>query len=181
MDRPKEAIRTAGSTWSAVPRREVVTEDVCPWNMILVQQPADKPRGSGCLWSAKRIGFSADVFDTDRAFVCTHAVIRTVAVADHLVNVAISIDDVMRRDLPAAWLLELLDRTRKRALSSVHDNLVNSCSVAARMVRALNELFDRRLYMRITAAMTGALDAERGLYWYGSTRRNCYPNDIVSV
>ena len=101
MDRAKEAIRTAGSTWPAVTRCEVMTEDVRAWNMVLLQQPANKPCGSGSLWRGKRIGFTADVFDTDGGFVCAHTVIGTVAVADHLVNVAVSIDDVVRGHLAA--------------------------------------------------------------------------------
>jgi len=39
----------------------------------------------------------------------------------------------------------------------VHDDLVNPGAIAARMIWALNELFDCWLYMWITAAMTGAL------------------------
>jgi hypothetical protein len=41
------------------------------------------------------------MFDSDRVFVRAHAVIRAIAIADHLVNVAVSIDDVVRGYLAA--------------------------------------------------------------------------------
>jgi hypothetical protein len=63
----------------------------------------------------------------------------------------------------------------------VQDNLIDPGSIAARMIWALDELFDRRFYMRITAAMPGTFHGRGGFYRYGSARRNCYPNDIISI
>ena len=43
----------------------------------------------------------ANMLDTDRVLVCAHTMIRTIAIAYHLIDIAVSINDVMRRDLPA--------------------------------------------------------------------------------
>ena|SRR5205823_5913392 len=99
MDRAKESIRAASSTWPTVAWREVMTEDVCAWNLVLLEQPANKVSGSGGLGRGEWIVFSPDMFDADRAFVRAHAMIGTVAIAHHLINVAVPIDDVVCRDL----------------------------------------------------------------------------------
>src|SRR5262245_20307151 len=114
------------------------------------------------------------MFDPNGILVCAHAMIRAVAIADHLVDVAVAINDVMRRDLAAIWILKFCESSRKRSLSAVHDDLVDPGSIAARMIRALNELFDCRFCIRITAAMT-ILPESRGRRrcWFRS-RCRCY-------
>ena len=72
-----------------------MTEDVCAWNLVLLEQPANKTCGSGGLGRSKWIGFSADMFDADRAFICAHAMIGAIAIAHHLINVAGPINDIV--------------------------------------------------------------------------------------
>lgn len=96
MHLAKEFIRTACSTRATVAWCEIVAKDVRPRNVILLKQPANERGGSDSLRGRERIRFTANVFDADRVLVCTHTMIRTIAVAHHLIDVAVSIDDVMR-------------------------------------------------------------------------------------
>ena len=102
MRRAEKLVRATGPTWPAVTWREVMTEDVCAWNMVLLKQPANKRCRCSSLGRSERLGFSADMFDSDGALVCANTMIGTIAITHHLVNVAVSIDDVMRRDLATA-------------------------------------------------------------------------------
>ena len=74
----------------------------------------------------------ADMLDADGVLVRAHAMIRTVAIAYHLVNVAVSINDVMRRNLPAICFLKFRQSAGKRPFSAVQHNLVDACAVTAR-------------------------------------------------
>src|SRR5207245_10670275 len=101
MRRAEKLVRATGPTWAAVTWREIMAETVCRWNMVLFKQPANKGCGSRGLRRGETIRFRADVFDADGAFVCAHAMIGTIAIAHHLVDVAVSINDVMCGDLAA--------------------------------------------------------------------------------
>jgi len=102
MRRAEKLVRATGSTRPTITWREIMAEDVRRWNMVLLKQPTNKGCGSGRLRRGERVSFSADVFDADGTFICAHTMIGTIGIAHHLVNVAVSIDDVMRRDLAAA-------------------------------------------------------------------------------
>ena len=109
----EKLVRATGPTWAAVTWREIMAENVCRWNMVLFTQPANKGCGRVGLRRGERISFSADVFDADGAFVGAHTMIGTIAIAHHLVDVAVSINDVMCGDLAATLFLELFDRASK--------------------------------------------------------------------
>ena len=177
----KEFVRAACSSWAAISWCKIVAKDICPRNLVLLEQPANKSGGRSSLWCSKWIGFAAYMFDPDGVLVCTHAMIRAVAVAHHLVNVAISINDIVRRNLSAICFLKFRQGAGKRAFSAVQNNFVDACAVAAGTVWALDELFDYRFHVRVAAAMTRAPQSRNGFCWYGSARRNCYPNNIVRV
>ena len=110
------------------------------------------------------------MLDADGVLVRAHAMIRTVAIAYHLVNVAVSIDDIVRRNLPAICFLKFRQCAGKRPFSAVQHNLVDACAVTARAMWTFDELFDYWFCVRVTTSMASAAHPERGFYWYGSAR-----------
>ena len=110
------------------------------------------------------------MFDADRVLVRAHAMIRTVAIAYHLVNVAVSINNVMRGNLPAICFLKFPQSAGKRPFRAVQHNLVDACAVTARTMWAFDELFDYWFCVRVATSMAGAAYPQRRFYWYGSPR-----------
>src|SRR5438128_818702 len=110
------------------------------------------------------------MFDADRVLVRAHAMIRTVGIAYHLVNVAISINEVMRRNLAAICFLKFRQSAGKRSFRAVQHNFVDACAVTARAIWTFDKLFDNWFRVRVTASMAGAAYPQRRFYWYGSAR-----------
>ena len=100
VHRAEEFVRTTGPSRSAIARREIVAKNVRAWDLMFLEQPADQRGGSDGLLRSKRVGFAADVFDTDGTSVGAHTMIGAISVAYHLVDVAVSINDVVRRNFP---------------------------------------------------------------------------------
>lgn len=174
MRRAEKLVRATGPTSPAVTRREVMTEDVCAWNMVLLNQPANKCCRCSSLGRGEGLGFSADMFDSDRAAVRAHAMPGRIAVAHGLVDLPIAINDVVGGDrISTAGGLEMTERALERGFGAMQDNLVDRRRVARRMIRALDELFDYRFYVWINGAVTGPPHGQCGFnwfYWYGSAR-----------
>ena len=57
MHRAEELVRTTCPSKPAVARREIVAEDVCPRDLMFLEQPADQRCGSSGLRRSERIGF----------------------------------------------------------------------------------------------------------------------------
>src|SRR4029077_3418144 len=110
------------------------------------------------------------MLDADGVLVRAHAMIRTVAITYHLVNVAVSINDIVRRNLPASRFLKFRQGAGKRTFRSVQNNFVDACAVAARAIWTFDELFDYWFCVRVTTSMPRATHPQRGFYWYGSAR-----------
>lgn len=174
MSWAKESVGTTGSTRPAVAWREVMTENVCAWNVVLFEQPANQRRGSGSLWRGERISFTADVLDSDSATVRAHAMPGRIAVTHGLVDLPIAINDVVSGDrIYTAGGLEMTERALERGFRAMQDNLVDRRRVARRMIRALDELFHYRFYVWINGAMTGPTHSQCRFNWcygYGSAR-----------
>ena len=86
---------------------------------MFLKQPADQRGGSGSLWRGERVGFAADMFDPDGASVGSHAMIRALGVLNHLVDVAVPIDDVMCRNFPVIRSLKLRQCTGQRSFRAM--------------------------------------------------------------
>jgi hypothetical protein len=102
VHRAEEFVGAAGSAGPRVAGRKIVPENICGWNSVLLDQPANKRRRSGSLRPGKLIMFAPDMFNADRAFVRAHAMVRPIAVPYHLINIPIAIDDVVGGNLPAS-------------------------------------------------------------------------------
>ena len=145
MRRAEELVRTTGPSRTAVAGREIVTEDVGARDLMFLEQPADQRCGSGGLRRSERIGFAADVFDADGSSVGAHTMIRAISVIDHLVDVAVAINDVVRGNFPRIACLKLCQCTGQRSFRAMQNNFVDLCSdLAAGTIRAADELFDDR-------------------------------------
>src|ERR1700751_1595296 len=107
------------------------------------------------------------MFDADRVLVRAHAMIRTVAITYHLVNVTVSINDIVRRNLTAIRFLKFCQAAGKRTFSAMHNNFVDACAVAARTIWTLDKLFNHWVCVRVTTSMTSTAHSERGFYSYG--------------
>ena len=108
-----------------------MTKDICARNVVLLEQPANERGGSGSLLRGDRIDFSADVLDSDSAAVRALAMPGRIAVAHGLVDVAISIDDIMGGDrIFTAGGLEMIERTLERRFGAMQYHLVDLGAVA---------------------------------------------------
>src|SRR5262245_50246002 len=107
MHRSEELVWATGATRPAVTWREIVPEDVCALDLMLLEQPANQGSGGRGLWRSKRVRLAADVLDADGTVVGTHAMICAITVVDHLVDVAIAIDDVVCGNFPRVGFLKL--------------------------------------------------------------------------
>ena len=119
MRRAEELVRTTGPSRTAVAGREIVTEDVRARDLMFLEQPADQRCGSGGLRRSERIGFASDVFDADGSSVGAHTMIRAISVIDHLVDVAVAINDVVRGNFPRIASLKLCQCTGQRSFRAM--------------------------------------------------------------
>src|SRR5262249_36842146 len=95
MDRAEELVRAACAAVTAIAWSKVMTKDVCSGNMVLFGQPADECYGSSSLRGCERVRFAANMFDTDGVLVRAHTMISAIAVAHHLINITVAVNDVM--------------------------------------------------------------------------------------
>src|SRR5215467_2491236 len=186
MHRTEKLVRTTGPSRSAVARREIVTEDICAWDLMLLKQPTNQSGGSDSLWRSKRVGFAADVFDADRTVVCTHTMIRAITIVDHLIDVTVAINHVMGRNFPRIAFLKLRQCTGQRSFRAMQDNLVDLCShLTGRTVWAADELFDEwSCGRRRSTDWHGRLCnfcSFRRFHRYRSQCLDRYPNDIIGL
>ena len=145
VHRTEELVRATSSSRAAVAGREIVTEDVRTRDLMFLEQPADQRCGSGGLRRSERIGFAPDVFDADGSSVGAHTMIRAISVIDHLVDVTVAINDVVRGNFPRIGSLKLRQRTGQRSFRAMQNNFVDLCSdIAGGTIRAAGELFDDR-------------------------------------
>jgi len=119
VQRAEELVRTTGSSGPAVAGREIVAEDICARDLMFLEQPTDQRCGSGGLRRSERIGFAPDVFDADGSSVGAHTMIRAIGVIDHLVDVTVAINDVVRRNFPRIGSLKLRQCTGQRSFSAM--------------------------------------------------------------
>jgi len=152
----EELVRTTGSSGPAVAGREIVAEDICARDLMFQEQPADQRCGSSGLRAASASVSLPDVFDPDGSSVGAHTMIRAISVIDHLVDVTVAINDVVRRNFPRIASLKLRQCTGQRSFCAMQNNLVDLCSdLAGGTVRAADELFDDRFAggaVRLTGA-----------------------------
>src|SRR6266536_2011502 len=101
MPGAKEFVGAARAAGPTVAGCKIVSENICSWNTVLVDQPPNKRRRSSGLRRSEGVVFAADMFDADGTFVRSHAMVRPITVFYHLIDVAVAIDDIVRGHLPA--------------------------------------------------------------------------------
>src|SRR4051794_34859549 len=95
------------------------------------------------------------MLDAYRVRICAPAMIRALVIGNHLVDEPVAVDDIMRRYLSTARTLihESIDRSIQRSFGAMDHDHVDACAIPRRSVRALNEFFNRRLFVVVTAAV----------------------------
>ena len=88
------AIRGSDVSWS-----KPMPENVADWDRVSGDEPLDERYAGLLLGVAHPLVRHGDVFNSNGSKVGSLCVPRFLAVSDHLINVAVSVDDVMRRNL----------------------------------------------------------------------------------